>query len=104
MNSPDQDTIAQLKDDIDSGRTGDKVAAGDPGLSPLGTDDEAGGNSPSPKQINLARRQEAAIGAAAGQADHPSKGMGSILIVGAVFVVMAIVVVTSFWMRMGGQP
>ena len=34
-------TSAQLRDDIDSGRTRDKVAKGDPAAAPLGTDDEA---------------------------------------------------------------
>ena len=34
-------TTAMLKADIDSGVTGDKIAAYDPGLSQLGTDDEA---------------------------------------------------------------
>lgn len=51
-------TVAQLKDDIASGRTGDKVAYPDPGLSPLGTDAEAGGFPPTPKEIALMRRQE----------------------------------------------
>ncbi len=52
------DTVAQLKDDIDSGRTGDKVANADPGLSPLGTDDEAAGTPASPERIALARKTE----------------------------------------------
>ncbi len=52
-------TVAQLKDDIDAGRTGDKVANADPGLSPLGTDGEAGGNAMSPQDVALARRTEA---------------------------------------------
>jgi hypothetical protein len=51
-------TTAQLKGDIDSGRTGDKNAAFDPGLSPLGTDDEAAGTPAKPEQVDLARRQE----------------------------------------------
>ena len=49
-----------LKADIDSGATGDKVAAYDPGLSQLGTDDEAAGNAPSHERIALARKAEAA--------------------------------------------
>lgn len=36
-------TSLQLKDDIDSGRTEDKVAFPDPAAAPLGTDEEAGG-------------------------------------------------------------
>ena len=56
----DRPTTAMLKADIDSGATGDKVAAYDPGLSQLGTDDEAAGNAPSPDRIALARKTEAA--------------------------------------------
>jgi hypothetical protein len=54
----DQPTAAMLKADIDSGRTGDKVGVLDPGLSSLGTDDEAAGRPPSPFRIALARYQE----------------------------------------------
>jgi hypothetical protein len=53
-------TTAMLKADIDSGRTGDKVAHYDPGLSQLGTDDEAAGHTPSHDRIALARETEAA--------------------------------------------
>lgn len=56
----DRPTTAMLKADIDSGRTGDKVAHYDPGLSQLGTDDEAAGNAPSPDRVALARKTEAA--------------------------------------------
>jgi hypothetical protein len=52
-------TTAMLKGDIDSGRTGDKNPVFDPGLSPLGTDDEAAGRPPGPFRIALARRTEA---------------------------------------------
>lgn len=51
-------TSAQLKGDIDSGRTGDKNAVFDPGLSPLGTDDEAAGTPPSSDRVDLARQHE----------------------------------------------
>jgi hypothetical protein len=54
----DNPTTAQLKADIDSGRTGDKIGVFDPGLSPLGTDDEAAGRPPEPERIRLARRLE----------------------------------------------
>ena len=40
-----------LKDAIDSGRTGDKSPGFDPAAAPLGTDDEAGGASPSRFEI-----------------------------------------------------
>ncbi|WP_309089196.1 hypothetical protein [Phenylobacterium sp.] len=51
-------TTAQLKNDIDSGRTGDKLAGFDPGATPLGVDDEAGGVSPDPHLIAATRAQE----------------------------------------------
>jgi hypothetical protein len=51
-------TTAQLKSDIDSGRTGDKVGVYDPGLSQLGTDDEAAGRPPSSQRIKIARHFE----------------------------------------------
>ena len=58
---PDDDKTAtkeQLRDDIDSGRTRDKVAHNDPAASPLGTDDEAGGASDAASDIAKARREE----------------------------------------------
>jgi hypothetical protein len=53
-------TAAQLKDDIDSGRTGDKLAGFDPGAAPLGTDEEAGGAAHDPHLIAATRAQETA--------------------------------------------
>jgi hypothetical protein len=47
---------AQAKDQIDSGRAGDKTAWPDPAASPLGTDAEAGGDRTAPEVI--ARNQE----------------------------------------------
>lgn len=49
---------AQLKDAIDRGKTGDKAAGFDPAAAPLGTDDEAGGASPSRQEIEQALRHE----------------------------------------------
>lgn len=51
-------TTAQLKAEIDAGRTGDKVPAQDPGLSPLGTDDEAAGMPSDASRVALAREEE----------------------------------------------
>ena len=58
-------TAPQLKHDIDSGRTGDKVRHFDPAAAPLGTDEEAGGASLSPETISLERERERRIGAQA---------------------------------------
>ena len=49
---------AMLKADIDTGRTGDKNEVFDPGLSPLGTDEEAAGTPLTPAQVKQARVQE----------------------------------------------
>ena len=51
-------TVEQLRDDIDSGRTCDKVVAPDPAAAPLGSDEEAAGTPPSPAAIALARSLE----------------------------------------------
>jgi hypothetical protein len=51
-------TVAQLKDDIDRGRTGDKVGGLDPGAAPLGTDEEAGGERITPELCAYERTLE----------------------------------------------
>jgi hypothetical protein len=53
-------TTDQLRDDIDSGRTGDKVGYTDPASAPLGTDAEAGGFRPPPGEVSQARATETA--------------------------------------------
>ena len=91
----DGNTVAQLKADIDSGRTGDKVDAGDPGLSPLGTDDEAAGRPASPERVALARREEKRIRAIA-TPNHKPKTHAPILVLVGAIVLIAIVVVVAF--------
>ncbi|WP_201306092.1 hypothetical protein [Roseomonas harenae] len=49
---------AQLKRDAESGATGDKVPMLDPGLAPLGTDDEAAGAPLDPKLVAEVRERE----------------------------------------------
>ncbi len=51
-------TISQLRDDIDAGRTGDKIDWPDPAAVPLGTDEEAAGTPPDPCAVETARRIE----------------------------------------------
>jgi len=55
MNMP---TLDQLRHTLDSGLGADKVPFSDPAAAPLGTDDEAGGTSPSPERIALALSHE----------------------------------------------
>jgi hypothetical protein len=54
------ETTDELRIDIDSGRTADKVDWPDPAMAPLGTDDEAAGMPPSRQRIEWALRQELA--------------------------------------------
>lgn len=51
-------TTDQLRSDIDSGRTHDKVAKSDPAAAPLGSDAEAGGNPPAAREVATARKHE----------------------------------------------
>ena len=46
QNMDREPTAEQLRDNIDRGRTGDKVSWPDPAAAPLGTDDEAGAAAP----------------------------------------------------------
>jgi hypothetical protein len=74
-------TVAELKSDIDRGRTGDKVAAEDPATVPLGTDDEAAGVTLSPEMIQEVRARELEAGAQVRASNHSisdSEGTGAI--------------------------
>ncbi len=51
-------TVAQLKQDIIGGATGDKVAVFDPGLANVGTGAEAAGTPMTPEMVELARKTE----------------------------------------------
>ena len=59
MSSSRGDTIEQLRNDIDQGRTGDKVRFPDPAAAPLGTDEEAAGTPIDPQVIAQVRKREA---------------------------------------------
>ena len=70
--TPGGSTLAQLKDDIDKGKTGQRARSGDPGLSMLGTDDEAGGHPNSPELIDQMRQLELANPAGATGSGAPA--------------------------------
>lgn len=93
-------TVAQIKDDIDSGRTGSKVATADPGLSPLGTDDEAAGRPASPETIAKARAEEQRIGRAA-QAGDPPRSFAPAAWMIAVIAALAAVIVIAYTLHRG---
>jgi hypothetical protein len=83
-----------LRDDIDRGRTGDKVRGGDPAAVPLGTDDEAAGTPPTPSRLRQASAQSATIEMRTDQQTR-SPGAAWILIV---FAVALLVVFSVVWM------
>ena len=97
------DNTQQLKSDIDTGRTGDKIDQGyDPGLAPLGTDDEAAGHRNTPAQVRMARQLEGGSAASqpAEQGDrNPKRGFPAVWIVAAAVIVVLIAVVLAAWMR-----
>lgn len=53
-------TTDQLRDEIDHGRGGDKKGFPDPAAAPLGTDAEAAGTPPTPRERDMAYRAEIA--------------------------------------------
>jgi len=92
-------TADRLRNDIDSGRTGDKVAASDPAAAPLGTDEEAAGTPPSREAVELARRHEVV------RADPPHERVasGSVVLYSALIVVMAALLVGAGLYLRGAQ-
>lgn len=75
-------TMPQLKMDIDSGVTGDKLAVLDVGLVPLGTDDEAAGFPPTPELVHAVRQAERMAAPPPGDpGKRPGVGKGSVILV-----------------------
>src|SRR4051795_9477425 len=82
-------TTARLRADIDSGRTGDKVAVLDPAAAPLGTDDEADGTPPSAHAVDVAQRHELTYRA---DRDDHDKISGAVAYTAVLAVIAAILV------------
>ena len=98
----DDPTTAQLKGDIDSGATGDKVGVFDPGLSPLGTDDEAAGTPAQPDATRLARHQERVLrwaGRTLRGTSHTSRDPVLIAFVGAIVGMALVMLIGIAWVR-----
>jgi hypothetical protein len=86
----DHPTAEQLRDDIDRGRTGNKVPWPDPASVPLGTDDEAAGTSLSRDAIRTARESEQQGPSHA----PPEQGLGHAwILIGFILVLLAGVLV-----------
>lgn len=87
-----------LKADINSGSTGDKIAAYDPGLSQLGTDDEAAGNTPSHERVVLARKTEKAPAKVRRAANAHGLNKGVILGFYIVIIGIGAILSLSIWL------
>ena len=106
-------TTDQIRHDIDSGKSGDKVGFPDPSAAPLGTDDEAAGTPPTERQ-RMAAHAEEVINRPNGDPvateprpvsthqDSTSRPRRTWLIAVLVGVVAAVAVV--FWALSGGSP
>jgi hypothetical protein len=89
--------VDQLRDDIDRGRTGDKVEGSDPAAVPLGTDEEAAGTPLSQAAVAQARAEELA------SAPHPPQhqaGLGAAWILVTFASVLLVGLVTWEVIRM----
>ena len=97
------DTTQQLKADIDTGKTGDKIDQGfDPGLAPLGTDDEASGVRSTPEQIQQARKLERSgeVRPPAEQGQrNPTRGLPAVALIVAALLVLIVAVAVALWVR-----
>ena len=85
--------VDQLRAEIDSGRSGDKIAASDPAAAPLGTDDEAGGAPPSRNQVAMVHRQE--VGRRVFSSGKDSEGLGQGWWIIAITIVIGICVMAA---------
>ena len=81
-------TTDQIRDAIDSGKTGEKVAHSDPAAAPLGTDVEAGGNTPT-----RAERKMESLAQVEHVVQAPPNGV--FIYLGAIVIVAASVVVVG---------
>jgi hypothetical protein len=96
---------AELRADIDSGATGDKVKVEDPAAAPLGTDAEAAGAPMTSRETELDRRQETSRAAKDTRSKElvdntgksPSPALG--LTIGAVVALVLIAVLA--WLMLG---
>ena len=82
----------ELRHEIDSGRTGDKVAYPDPAAAPLGTDDEAAGYRPSTSAVTRALHDET------DHADNAATGDVTLLEGGPAYALMGGVVIAVLLM------
>ena len=88
---------AQMREQIDRGESGDKVAAEDPAAAPLGTDAEAGGAGTAAEDIAKSAGRERAAAATGRPVASNRRARPYVLVVlGVVVAGLAAVLVASF--------
>lgn len=87
-------TTDQLRDRIDKGLTGEKVAMPDPAAAPLGTDAEAAGYPPTAQERSLAARR-------APRSERSAQPLPGPAIYLAVIALAAVVIIVVFAMALG---
>lgn len=98
-----QSTSAQLRRDVESGATGDKVPVLDPAAAPLGTDDEAAGAHTSPAVVDAVRRAERATRPAntnPGSSIAPGAARGAMQLAGLLAFAVALAL-GALWLSFG---
>lgn len=88
-------TTDQLRNRIDQGLTGEKVAMPDPATVPLGTDAEAGGSPPTPKE----RKLEAASAPQEPTASRPNAPGSLVYLALVACLALAIIAIVAFAAR-----
>ena len=83
-------TSDQLRDNIDKGRTDEKVSMPDPAAVPLGTDAEAGGIAPTAQERKL--EAAAAPDSVSGQGRAPSGNMVYLALVACLAISLVVIV------------
>lgn len=94
----DRPTTAMLKADIDSGATGDKVEHYDVGMAQLGTCEEVAGTPPTPAEVALARKTEAATRTARAAADPHGRRSWVMPAFAGFIVAAAALIGVSLWL------
>lgn len=89
---------ARLREAIDSGETGDKVANPDPAAAPLGTDDEAAGTPPPARAVRRSAEEEIkAVSRDPGGEKRRGYGRGAlfVLLAGGIVAVVALLLLAG---------
>lgn len=91
---PPPRNVEQLRRDIDTGRTGDKLDYGDPAAAPLGADEEAAGTPVRSEAVRTAGERETASGALHEQARAASTTATSEVTKSKTWIYVALAVAT----------